>query len=366
VSTSTAEKISGAEENITPAFSPAAVQHGGQDSPIKIELSHALFRKYPGYFKLSEVDDSPVYVTDLGPQTAILPTSSIKKEFKIDAEHPDFAVLQRIDTGVEFLDHLGIGDALPAEVLTGEASWQASAHFLHNAADNLRAHLALWGTMTRAGKQIGPKDYSEVRKRLGEPHVQKAIWDAHHNAAETIGLEAGDRKGVAQRIDELAANLAYIESLRESFNKAGRVLGNQVEKAANSKTLGSDQNAREAARGLVRLQTHSMNVIGGRFSEIDLRTSDILGFLKDPEAAKKWIATRRNDLYRESRKMLPLAAKWQAATPGGDNATRDLLLDTYRSLARRYLPAHEWSRVIDGVQSKLKDNGKKRNTMNWM
>ena len=60
----------------------------------------------------------------LGEREAALPLRALQREFDIADESEDGRMLALIAASLDFVTSLRLGDALPAEVLSGEASWE--------------------------------------------------------------------------------------------------------------------------------------------------------------------------------------------------------------------------------------------------
>lgn len=345
---------------MTPSAPDAAATRAPGNAPApnaegsRVALQHRVFHLFPGHFKLAEPDERPVYAINLGDQVALLPMSALRREFGIDSDHPDNALLQRIDSAVEYVDKLEPGDPLPSEVVDGSPSWAADQRYRREAMDGLQIRLALWLAEQRAeGQPRDPNAAATMRRQLGTALVQKMVIESYEKIAPKVGLPEGDRHGVVERVEALGDSLAHVEALRDAFDKAFGILSSRIEGASMSRTLGNDSAAREAAFGLVRLQSHATQSVRDMFAAIDSRVDDIVALVRDVEPQRHWIAGKRNELYRISRRIIPIARRWDAIIPGNDHATRDLLLDTYRTLARRFLPQQEWARVTENMRKKL-------------
>src|ERR1700761_8217389 len=88
-------------------------------------LQHPVFTSFGDpVFRRAETDGAPVMVVMLGEKEAAIPLRSLQREFSIPDESDDGRMLGMIAQSLDFIACLRIGDALPAEVLSGEASWE--------------------------------------------------------------------------------------------------------------------------------------------------------------------------------------------------------------------------------------------------
>ena len=95
-------------------------------------------------FRRAESDNTPVMVVQLGEREAALPLRSLQREFGIPDDSEDGRMLATIAASLDFVAGLRLGDPLPAEVLTGAASWDPSSAHFQIAYAKLRLQLVAW------------------------------------------------------------------------------------------------------------------------------------------------------------------------------------------------------------------------------
>jgi hypothetical protein len=95
---------------ILPATDNCVLQH-----PVFSTLGEPLFRR-------AEADGTPVMVVKLGEREAAIPLRSLQREFSIPDDSEDGHMLALIAQSLDFVAVLHIGDKLPTEVLSGQAS----------------------------------------------------------------------------------------------------------------------------------------------------------------------------------------------------------------------------------------------------
>lgn len=90
----------------------------------RLVLRHPVFRTFDDpFFRMPEVERKPVLVIRLDDRQASLPVSALMREFSIGPGDEDGVMLAMVTRALEFVTGLRIGDRLPSEILTGEASW---------------------------------------------------------------------------------------------------------------------------------------------------------------------------------------------------------------------------------------------------
>ena len=91
-------------------------------------LQHRVFTSFgEPLFRRAETDGTPVMVVKLGDREAAIPLRSLQREFAIADDSDDGRMLGLIAQSLDFISGLRIGDALPTEVLSGQASWEPDA-----------------------------------------------------------------------------------------------------------------------------------------------------------------------------------------------------------------------------------------------
>jgi hypothetical protein len=98
-------------------------------------LVHRVFAMFgQPLFRRAESDGAPVMVVHLGEKDATIPLRALQREFGIEDDTEDGRMLGLIAQSLDFIAALRIGDPLPPEVLSGEASWQPDEAHLQIAA----------------------------------------------------------------------------------------------------------------------------------------------------------------------------------------------------------------------------------------
>ena len=116
-------------------------------------LAHRVFASFgEPLFRRSETDGTPVMVVKLGDKEAAIPLRSLQRECSIPDESDDGRMLGLIAQSLDFIAVLHLGDALPAEVLSGQASWEPEALHLQIANARLQWQLVVWLNSGTAGE----------------------------------------------------------------------------------------------------------------------------------------------------------------------------------------------------------------------
>jgi hypothetical protein len=129
---------------------PIMASEANAGSADHCTLAHPVFTSFgEPLFRRSEADGAPVMVVKLGERDAAIPLRSLQREFAIPDDSDDGRMLGLIAQSLDFVTGLQIGDALPAEVLTGQASWEPDAVHLQIAQARLQWQLVAWPSWPR-------------------------------------------------------------------------------------------------------------------------------------------------------------------------------------------------------------------------
>ncbi|MEK9832705.1 MAG: hypothetical protein VW453_08935 [Rhodospirillaceae bacterium] len=163
-------------------------------APDIVRFDHRFFTSFPdACFRFNEREGVPVYAFWLGQQQVALPFAGIKREFGIREYAHDAIMLNTMARGLRFVSLLQIGDPIPPELLTGDASWEPTELHRIRARNRIGAQLVGWH-----GRKSVP---------LSDPvGLEKFI--AHYvNDASVALVAALEGATFAPRLAELPADL---------------------------------------------------------------------------------------------------------------------------------------------------------------
>ncbi len=173
------------------------------------EFSHALFSAPEARFVLGS-DGRPCMGMKLGALDALVPLSSLVKEFNIEGT-PDAVLLQTVIAGLKYVKVIRPGDSIPRELLDGTASWRVDDEHIEIAEGRVTLQLNGWLN----GQERLVVDPIEILQLVEDPAVVARVKAGYSKVAERLGLTS--EKEVRARLDKLTRELVYIEALRSSF-----------------------------------------------------------------------------------------------------------------------------------------------------
>jgi hypothetical protein len=311
-------------------------------------LTHPVFTSFgEPLFRRSEADGAPVMVVKLGERDAALPLRSLQREFGIPDDSDDGRMLGLIAQSLDFVTGLQIGDALPAEVLTGQASWEPDAVHLQIAQARLQWQLVAW-LNSGTGADAQDLDADALLQVADDPARKQQVQQAFAKAAETLGLPS--REAVIQLVEDLAQELAYIEALRDRLLRRVNGMADKLERMAQA--YRGDVSHLETLTQVRRLTNAALKQITHRFEELDAQTGEVMAALRNTDSQRTFIRSNRDWLYRAQRAWNSLLKEWDGAGIGYDEGILLLLNRSYQFLAPRFMPVTEWTSLLRPAKSK--------------
>jgi len=312
--------------------------------PVIVAFEHVFFHKVDDiYFRLDQATQQPVVVISLGGDRANLPLEGVRKEFSIDPDSPDGQMIALLSKSLKYVKGLRMGDPVPQEVLTGEASWDAKEKHRQIAYYRLSVQILGW----LSGDEHVITNPDELMQVAGDPTFRKRVNDAFGEAAAALDLSSKDQ--VADLLQGLSEELAYIEALRDEFNAIKRV----HEKAqALRQAYANEKHTMEMANALVRLLTLAVEDYTREFEQVDAQTGEIMSALRNLDTVKGYLREYRDDLRVRLLVWDSILKEWLTKPLRRGRALEDLMAETLRFLGPRYMPVDEWV-----MMTKLREQG---------
>jgi len=328
------------------------------DVPTVVAFAHPFFAAVGDVqFRMSEHTRAPALMIKFGDGDAALSFGGIRRELKLAEDSPDAGMLEAVAAALQFVSVLKIGDPLPAEVLSGEASWEIEQRHRDIALARLTMQLVTWAT----GDETAITDADALSQVADDPATQAKAEKAIADAAERLSVEVEEVKATLRM---LAEELAFIEALREKF--AG-VLSMRDKMDVLRRKYSNERSVAEVADAVRRLMTVAVKRLTNLFEQIDAQTGEIMGMLKNPKAQEGYIRTKRDELYCRMVAWRDILAKWDKCDSKPTEGNVALLRETYRFLAPRFMPAQQWVLASQLQQRGAPAKGRRAipNSVNW-
>lgn len=310
----------------------------GTNTPLDdnvVGFEHKFFQSFEDiYFRLTDTGEA-VAVIKMASNEAVLGFEGIKREFSLTNDSHDGSMLDRVAEGLQFVRGLRMGDKLPKEILTREASWEPSERHLRIAHQRLTMQLVTWLT----GNEHIFTSSEELMQIADDPQVKKNIQLAFSEAAEALGLGRDKREEVVRYIEILAKELAYIEAERDIYAEIKRI----DDKVQGLRRLySSDRGMIDTTDQVARLSQRALKVFQDYFDQVDAQTGEILAMLKNIDNQIEYIRKVRDELFRRLLPWEDIIPVWKTVfvVKSEDNIVR--IRDLYQFLAPRFMQVNEW------------------------
>lgn len=313
-------------------------------------------------FRRSTQDGAPLIVIPMGEREASVPLRAFQREFGIAEDSADGRMFGLIADSLDFVAGLQLGDRLPAEVLSGHASWEPKPQHRALAAAKLRLRLLVWVDPEALGETTGGAgdEAARIRRLDEDPRLRPLVATAFGRAADMLGLAAP--ADVVRLVELLADELGYIEALRDMLLRRLQEMAGRLGQLARTQR-GADAHRMEPMNQVIRLTGLALAQIGSRFDEIDAQTGEVLAALRNAGSQQSFIRSNRDFLYRCQRGWDPVLKEWEHAGMSLDDWTWGLIGRTYQFLAPRYMPVTEWTSYNTRRQARAAD--KVERVMTW-
>ena len=305
--------------------------------------------EHPGFtalkrpvFRLSEGDRIPAMVIELDGSEAVVPLQAVPKLFEIPVDSADGRMLNMVGSALRFVVCLRIGDPLPTEILSGQASWKPSAFNRQVASARLQLQLLNWISQTSAPNPAAPAITAEMLV-ADDPVTRPLVEEALRRAAAELQVTGGG-PAVAALIEELAEEVSYIEALRERLLDRVQSLLRHLLRLAGGTRISTAR--RETLFQVIRLANTGLAEIAALFDQVDGQTADILVALHNLDQQRSFLRPNRDWLYCTQLAWDTELREWEATQPVGTGEHVWKQVDRlYRFLAPRFMAVQEWQKL---------------------
>jgi hypothetical protein len=353
----------------TPSSPPSDAAADDQDSAAdgrpRVVFESVFFAKLEDVcFRISDQTGEPVMVIRFAKNEVSLPFNGIRKELKLAKDSADSKMLDQCAEALKFVRGLRLGDPLPKEMTSREASWELSDRHVKIAYQRVAVQLVNWMT---GGEQV-VSDPEELLQLADDPNIKKSINKAFGEAAVKLGLGLDRKEEVINLVQQLAQELAYIEALRERLRLIEDMNG-KIQ--ALRRLYGRERSVMEIADQVARLCERALHDFKEAFLEVDAQTGEILAVLRNINSQIDYIRDERDNLHLKLMAWDEILAEWNKVQIKMDPEKPELFRRAYHFLAPRYMMVNEWvlmtkPRPAGDGQSLLGKDGKPKKPVHVM
>jgi hypothetical protein len=328
----TAEKQ---EKPESKAEAPDAAAPSGPDSTTNFQFAAKVFSVAGAYFGMAQ-DGRPALFVRLGELRAAVSFPSLRSEFAIADDSSDGRLLTLVEQALGFVKQVRPGDSIPSELLDGSASWGVDERHHAIARGRLAAQLAAW----LGGGEASKLEADQVIELAEDADIKQRVQKAFDELAEKLGIGRERRQEVVDKIDGFAAELAYIEGLRDRYAEVQGV-------ARKCRELGGlYKRDRTVTENLIRIRALMQTPLAdfdNTFEQVEAQTCEIMTVLRKFPEQVAFVRRMRDELRRKLLKWDELIELWKV--PHHEEADRvdRLVRETYGFLARNYSLSSRWA-----------------------
>jgi hypothetical protein len=310
-----------------------AAQEGG-GATTNFEFATKVFSVPGAYFALAQ-DGKPALFVRLGELRAAVSFPSLRSEFGIDEETEDGRLLTLVEQALNYVKQVRPGDSIPSELLDGTASWSVDERHHLIARGRLAAQLAAW----LGGGEASKLDAEQVIELVDDADIKQRVQKAFDELAEKLGIGRERRQEVVDKIDGFAAELAYIEGLRDRYGEVQAI-------ARKCRELGGFyKRDRTVIENLVRIRALVQTPLAefdNTFEQVEAQTCELMTVLRKFPEQVAFVRRMRDELRRKLLKWDELIELWKIPHHDEPDRVDRLVRETYGFLARNYSLSNRW------------------------
>ncbi len=298
-------------------------------------FDHKVFEIEGCYFAL--IGSDPALHMRLGEIDVSVTFPQLRSEFEIDKSSPDGRMLALVADALRFVRKIRPNDSIPTELLDGKASWSVDPKHEDRAKWRVMRLLALWLYGDGADSK---QEVVRLLSNLDEPSVKKRLQEGFEALAESLGYGRHRKDEVADRVDQLATELSYIEALRD------RVQGVVDIRTKIAKLSGYYRQDPLQTEELMRIDVLIHRPLKGMASPLDglyAQMKTITDVLQNFSTQVDAIRQVRDDLRVELIDWDPVLAEWKDQPADMSPEALATAKRTYRFLAQNYQQSSDWA-----------------------
>jgi hypothetical protein len=271
----------------------------------------------------------------LGDLQVAIPLPSLCQEFSIKPDSNDGELLNVVERSLRFVREIRPNDSIPREVLDGTASWSVEERHRLIAKGRLSLQIASWVT----GGEAVVVDQQSLEQLVEDPLTKERVEKGYGEIAEKIGIGRDRKSEVADRIDEFARELSYIEALRERFMLVHEIMGKLSQLV---RAYGNDRTTTQEISRVRTLLMRPHDDFENLFARCDAMTGEILVVLKKFGAQVQFVRDVRDELHSNLMKWDEVIEIWKPLEIARGEKAEHAIKYTYRFAARNYPQGQDW------------------------
>lgn len=262
--------------------------------------------------------------------------AQLRSEFEIDKGAPDGRMLALVEDSLRLVRKIRPNDSIPSELLDGTASWSVDDVHLNRAKARLMGLLTAW----LAGEEVAVMDSGKVAATLESEETRQMVQRSFADIAEKLGYGRHRRHEIADKVDQFARELSYIEALKDRVQEIARV------RAKLNKLAGlhrQDPMLTEELMRMDHLVDGPLRRMAGLIETVYGQTAEIMTILRQFPKLVDYVRNTRDTLRGELIDWDETIAAWQQQPADASTEALSLAKKTYRFLAQNYHQSQAWA-----------------------
>jgi hypothetical protein len=178
-----------------------------------------------------------------------------------------------------------------------------------------------------------------VNQFADDPALEERLKWVAGEMTGLLALSSKQASMVVARIDSVARELAYIESLRERVRMVHGI-GEHLKRGAS--LFRRDPELQQEITRMQALMAGPLKMFDETFELLDRQIADMTGTLGDPRTRIKSIRDNRDEIHFRMMLWDELIEQWKEPKMARDDQTIKVLKSTYRFLAVNFTETKPW------------------------
>jgi hypothetical protein len=312
-----------------------AIRQSGKAPTVSqlFDFESKLFQIEGAYFALGSDRRVAAYYVRIGDLEAALSLRTLPKAFDL-SEH-DCKLLELISGSLRYVREIRPGDSIPNEILNGTASWTVDEEHRVIARNRLTVSVAFWAS----GRKADMPTAEQCAELVRDERITATFAEGSKKLAEQMAGADGEA-AVARRLSVLCGEFAYIEALRERYQRVFRV-AHVVGRLANH--FRQDAAVVQTIARVNSLMARPISRFRTVFSELDQGVSEpTVSLIKRFDQTVQLIRTYRDELHTSLFLWEPLSERCDQLVIERSPECEALVKDVYGLLASEYPSVQSW------------------------
>lgn len=299
------------------------------------DFQHKVFALPGARFAVDRHARATMFYIHLGNLDVSLTPTVLRREFNIQVLSHDSQLIELASHALRHVKEIRPGDSVPRELVDGSASWSVEERHLLIAKAKLLAQAGGWG----AGEGSAISVESIFAMTELDLAAKEEFQRAFAAIAESLGIDRSRKQEIVDNIDAIARELCYIEALREYAGQLRTIQEKASQLAHIAK--GDPAISEEVGRVLILLKP-ALIEFTGRFTRIDVQTSDLLALLRNPWSQIRSIRDARDEIHSSLLPWADVFERWKDQEVVMSHVMDENVHVLYALLAANYAPARIW------------------------